>query len=121
MDAGGGEEGSGRDEGRRAIAMRSLPRLARLGEVLTMSRPDDVVDPDLVAVLVFTLEAHLVQGSDIGRTAEVLGIHRSTVRYRLYLTRELTGLGPEDPSALQSLHRLRDRAEPPEARPAPPP
>lgn len=58
-----------------------------------------------------TLEAHLAHGCVISRTAEVLGIHRSTVRYRLRRIRELTGLDPEAPAALPSLRRLRDVVE----------
>ncbi|WP_410479423.1 helix-turn-helix domain-containing protein [Pseudonocardia sp. H11422] len=42
-------------------------------------------------------------GCDLARTAAALGKHRSTVRYRLYRVRELTGLEPEDPRAVEAL------------------
>jgi hypothetical protein len=71
-----------------------------------VSRPHGGADADLVAVLVRTLEAHLAHGCVISRTSGVLGVHRSTVRYRLHRIRELTGLDPESPAALSSLRRL---------------
>jgi sugar diacid utilization regulator len=42
-------------------------------------------------------------GCDLARTAVALGNHRSTVRYRLYRVRELTGLEPEDPRSVEAL------------------
>jgi DNA-binding PucR family transcriptional regulator len=79
--------------------------------LLIVSGHEGGTDVDFLAVLAGTLHVHLAHGRVIDRTAEALGIHRSTVRYRLYRIRELTGVRPEAPGALSSLERLRRSAE----------
>jgi AraC-like DNA-binding protein len=76
------------------------PHAALRGSV----RPDEVM-----AVLLRTLWAYRGLGGDLTRTAAALAVHRSTVRYRLYRVRELTGLDPEDP---RSVEALRDMVNP---------
>jgi hypothetical protein len=94
--------GTRSDDGQREIVTRALPTRVRLGEVLM----DGSAGAARVAILVGTLEVHLAHGRVISRTADVLGIHRSTVRYRLFRSRELTGLDPDGPGALPSLRQL---------------
>jgi DNA-binding PucR family transcriptional regulator len=50
-----------------------------------------------------TLAAHLHHNGNYGETAAALGIHRSTLRYRLYRIRELTDHDPADPENLFAL------------------
>ena len=62
-----------------------------------------------IALLVRTLSEYRRLGRDLTQTAAALGVHRSTVRYRLYRIGELTGLPPDDP---RSTDALRDIAGP---------
>ena len=64
---------------------------------------------ELIALLVRTLLEYHGVGRDLTQTAAALGVHRSTVRYRLYCIGELTGLSPDDPRAIDA---LRDIAGP---------
>ena len=57
-------------------------------------------------MLMRTLWGYHGLGCDLTRTAAALGKHRSTVRYRLYRVRELTGLEPEDPSSVAALREI---------------
>jgi sugar diacid utilization regulator len=66
-------------------------------------RPAPVQPDELLAVLMHTLREYHGLGCDLARTAAALGQHRSTVRYRLYRVRELTGLEPEDPRSVEAL------------------
>ena len=66
-------------------------------------RPAPVQPDELLAVLMRTLWGYHGLGCDLARTAAALGKHRSTVRYRLYRVRELTGLEPEDPRSVEAL------------------
>lgn len=54
--------------------------------------------------LVHTLSVHLDSGRNYDRTAEVLIVHRSTVRYRLGRIGELTGYDLSDPDIRFHLH-----------------
>jgi DNA-binding PucR family transcriptional regulator len=69
-------------------------------------RPDPAQRDQLMALLLRTLLAYHGRGCDLARTSAALGIHRSTVRYRLYRIRELTGLGPEDPRSVQVMRDI---------------
>lgn len=62
-----------------------------------------------IALLVCTLSEYRRLGCDLTQTAAALGVHSSTVRYRLYRIGELTGLPPDDP---RSTDALRDIAGP---------
>jgi hypothetical protein len=75
----------------------------------TSGRPDgsDPAQPaQLMALLLRTLSAYHGHGCDLVRTAAALGVHRSTVRYRLYRIRELIGRDPEDPRSVQALRDI---------------
>jgi sugar diacid utilization regulator len=65
--------------------------------------PAPVQPDELLAVLMRTLWGYHGLGCDLARIAAALGKHRSTVRYRLYRVRELTGLEPEDPRSVEAL------------------
>jgi DNA-binding PucR family transcriptional regulator len=54
--------------------------------------------------LVRTLSEYLDCGGNYERTAQVLVIHRSTLRYRLQRIREITGLSLQDPDSRLNLH-----------------
>jgi sugar diacid utilization regulator len=58
------------------------------------------------ALLVRALWGYRELGCDLTRSAAALGVHRSTMRYRLYRVRELTGLSPEDPRSAEALHAV---------------
>ena len=63
-------------------------------------------------VLLATLEAFLANGCSLQATANVLGVHRNTVLYRLKRTTELTGLNLQDLDVrflVQLALRARDR------------
>ena len=60
-------------------------------------------EADFAVILANTLQTHHQLGCDIAITAAALGIHRSTVRYRLHRIRGLTGLEPTDLESLQTL------------------
>ena len=53
--------------------------------------------------LVATLEAFAAYGCNVARTAEALGQHQNTVRYRLDAIGRLTGLSPRDPADMEQL------------------
>lgn len=72
-------------------------------------RPAPVPPDELVAALMRTLWGYHGLGCDLARTAAALGKHRSTVRYRLYRIRALTGLEPEDPKSVQALRDIAGR------------
>jgi DNA-binding PucR family transcriptional regulator len=61
---------------------------------------------ELRALLLRTLWAYREFGGDPSRTAEALGVHHSTVRYRLHRIRELTGRDPGDPGSLGALRDI---------------
>jgi AraC-like DNA-binding protein len=61
---------------------------------------------DLMTRLLRTLLAYHGVGGDLTRAAAVLAVHRSTVRYRLYRIRELTGLPPGDPRTGEALRDI---------------
>jgi AraC-like DNA-binding protein len=65
------------------------------------TRSDDLMTP-----LLRTLLAYRGVGGDLTRTAAVLAVHLSTVRYRLYRIRELTGLPPGDPRTGEALQDI---------------
>ncbi|MFC5234885.1 helix-turn-helix domain-containing protein [Pseudonocardia zijingensis] len=50
-----------------------------------------------------TLWGYHALGCDLAHTAGALSNHRSTVRYRLYRVREVTGIEPEDPRSMEAL------------------
>jgi AraC-like DNA-binding protein len=77
------------------------------GARLSPTRP--VQSEELLALLLRTLWAYRGLGGDLIRTAAALAVYRSTVRYRLYRIRELTGLDPQDS---RSVEALRDIANP---------
>lgn len=54
--------------------------------------------------LVRTLSEYLDCGGNYGRTAQVLVIHRSTLRYRFQRIREITSLSLQDPDSRLNLH-----------------
>ncbi|MGH4027201.1 MAG: PucR family transcriptional regulator [Pseudonocardiaceae bacterium] len=56
------------------------------------------------ANLVRTLSEYLECGGNYSHTAQVLVIHRSTLRYRLQRIREVTGLSLQDPDSRLNLH-----------------
>ncbi|MCW2686711.1 MAG: PucR C-terminal helix-turn-helix domain [Mycobacterium sp.] len=62
-----------------------------------------------MAVLLRTLWSYRGLDGDLIRTAAVLGVHRSTVRYRLYRIRELTGLEPQDSRSVEALRIVATR------------
>jgi sugar diacid utilization regulator len=66
-------------------------------------RPAPVQPDELLAVLMRTLWGYHGLGCDLARTAAAMGKQSSTVRYRLYRVRELTGLEPEDPRSVEAL------------------
>jgi hypothetical protein len=53
--------------------------------------------------LVATLEAFAAYGCNVARTAEALGQHQNTVRYRLDAIGRLTGLSPREPADMEQL------------------
>ncbi|MCW2690580.1 MAG: AraC family transcriptional regulator [Mycobacterium sp.] len=64
---------------------------------------------DDMAELLRTLWAYRGLGGDHTRAAAALTINRSTVRYRLYRIRELTGLDPLDPRAVDALRDISNQ------------
>jgi sugar diacid utilization regulator len=64
---------------------------------------------EFMAVLLRTLWSYRGLDGDLIRTAAVLGVHRSTVRYRLYRIRELTGLEPQDSRSVEALRIVATR------------
>ena len=67
---------------------------------------DDVPEQETPAILVHTLQTYRSVEGDLAAAAATLHIHRSTLRYRLYRIRRLTGLGPDDPESLTVLRRV---------------
>lgn len=65
------------------------------------TRSDDFITP-----LLRTLLAYRGVGGDLARTAALLAVHRSTVRYRLHRIRELTGLPPGHPRTGETLQDI---------------
>jgi sugar diacid utilization regulator len=61
---------------------------------------------ELMALLLRTLWGYRALGCDPTRAAAALGVHCSTLRFRLYRIRELTGLAPEDPRSVQALRAI---------------
>jgi DNA-binding PucR family transcriptional regulator len=66
----------------------------------------DDVSEEVSTILVHTLQAYRSVEGDFAAAAAALHIHRSTLRYRLYRIRQLTGLGPDDPESLTVLRRV---------------
>jgi sugar diacid utilization regulator len=64
---------------------------------------------EFIAALLRTLWSYRGLDGDLIRTAAVLGVHRSTVRYRLYRIRELTGLEPQDSRSVEALRIVASR------------
>jgi DNA-binding PucR family transcriptional regulator len=64
-----------------------------------------LIDHDAVgrSELVETLSTFLENNSDYNDTAQALGMHRSTVRYRVHRIRELTQLDLHDPDTRLNL------------------
>jgi AraC-like DNA-binding protein len=70
----------------------------------SMSSP--VQSEQFMALLLRTLWAYRGLRGDLTRTAAALAVYPSTVRYRLYRIRELTGLHPKDPRTLAALGNI---------------
>jgi hypothetical protein len=66
----------------------------------TLQRADDSRGSDLVQ----TLAQYLDHGGNYDSTAESLTIHRSTLRYRLKLIKQITGFDLADPETRLNLH-----------------
>jgi AraC-like DNA-binding protein len=68
-----------------------------------------VLSDEGIALLLRTLWTYRGVGGDLTRAAAVLMLNRSTVRYRLHRIREVTGLSPNDPRAVDALRELSRR------------
>ncbi|NMH96168.1 MEDS domain-containing protein [Pseudonocardia acidicola] len=89
-----------------AMSHERLPpslQLTQPCEVPVVPSHDMPTQGGSTAILLRTLQTHHRVGCDIARTAAALGVHPSTVRYRLHRIRELTGLDAADPRALHAL------------------
>lgn len=82
------------------LAARDVPLEALAGEAL---EPLETFDAAHGAGLMLTLRAYLDLNGSVGATAEELGLHRNTVRYRLQQIAELSGY---DPSTTQDRVQL---------------
>jgi hypothetical protein len=70
------------------------------------AQPTTTPADERMALLVRTLWGYRELGCDLARSAAALGVHRSTMRYRLYRIRELTGHHPEDLGSEETLHAI---------------
>ncbi|MCW2652386.1 MAG: PucR C-terminal helix-turn-helix domain [Mycobacterium sp.] len=85
------------------------PHTTLRGRTANRRTPASGESDELMALLLRTLWAYRGLRGDLTRTAAALAVYPSTVRYRLYRIRELTGLDPQDSRSVQA---LRDIATP---------
>ncbi|MCW2653338.1 MAG: AraC family transcriptional regulator [Mycobacterium sp.] len=82
---------------------RQSPHTTLHGGAADGRTPTRVQSDEFMALLLRTLWAYRGLRGDLTRTAAALAVYPSTVRYRLYRIRELTGLNPKDPRTLAAL------------------
>ena len=77
------------------------PESVRMAALLLapLAREDAGRNSDLIA----TLRAYYACGARVDRTAEILFLHRNSVRYRLDRIRLLTGLDIDQPTVIAAL------------------